>query len=240
MRSRFEPGTGPRLPGSGDDGAGRDSIGRHLDSRSDAGPPDGRALDEGAFDERAFDEGALDDADRFPAGRSALSPPAHRAVPPTSRPNRAGNPGTGRLGPDPSPRGTPLSSSAPPSGRRDGDPRPANPPVRAVPDGARSDADPREVPGRSFVVPVPARPRPALDVGPPMSSGSADGRVASTNGSAASDASGRSVSIHIGRLDVRANLEVAPSPPPDAEGSGREAPSGLSLEDYLAGKRAGR
>ena len=45
------------------------------------------------------------------------------------------------------------------------------------------------------------------------------------------------VQIHIGRLDVRANLDAAPAAAPPAP---TPTEPGLSLADYLAGKRGTR
>jgi hypothetical protein len=42
------------------------------------------------------------------------------------------------------------------------------------------------------------------------------------------------VRVHIGRLDVRANLHDAPKRPPSRE---QTRPEGLSLSDYLRGRR---
>jgi hypothetical protein len=42
------------------------------------------------------------------------------------------------------------------------------------------------------------------------------------------------VRVHIGRLDVRANLQEAPARPPSRA---RTTPEGLSLSDYLRGRR---
>ncbi len=50
---------------------------------------------------------------------------------------------------------------------------------------------------------------------------------------------GPAVRIHIGRLDVRANLESAPSSRPSAQ-QRRTMPEPVSLDDYLAGRRGRR
>jgi len=45
----------------------------------------------------------------------------------------------------------------------------------------------------------------------------------------------RAVRVHIGRLEVRANLQEAPQQP--QRGTRQAPPEGLSLSDYLRGRR---
>lgn len=90
-------------------------------------------------------------------------------------------------------------------------------------------APPDDGSGRHLGV-VAARPATRARPGQVPLAGSA-GRAGATGGSRTA---GPLVQIHIGRLDVRANLEAsAPEPRPAPV----DAPAGLSLADYLAGKR---
>jgi len=82
---------------------------------------------------------------------------------------------------------------------------------------------------------VPARPVPRNDAPPPASVPSARGPRRSGSEQSASGAN--TVRIHIGRLDVRANLEaVAPAEPAPT----KRTEHGPSLEDYLRGAGAAR
>ncbi len=86
-------------------------------------------------------------------------------------------------------------------------------------------------------VTVAARPSVPSSAG--LATGAHDGRLSgpsSLEGDGAAEVA-PTVHIHIGRLDVRANLQTAPpaaATPPDG------ADDGVSLQDYLDGKRSAR
>lgn len=118
----------------------------------------------------------------------------------------------------------PAPASEPPRRER---PLPAPEPVSAVPaTDAEPDArpaEPRTAVTVSAVPATPAVPVPAAPAGPPTPAAAAAARDEPPP-----------VRVHIGRLEVRASLEEAPRPQPLAV---PRQPDGLSLSDYLRGRR---
>ena len=155
------------------------------------------------------------------ARRDALTTSTHRTASPAREPARSAT----------APSRDPDGTATPAPTRPVEVARPVAEPGPPLPSDERADRP---------AVPVIARPHPTPVTAertdrPPTTSASSRRGV---GGEPQGNESGETISIHIGRLDVRANLEVAPTPA--QTGAKNEQPEGLSLEDYLAGNRARR
>ena len=211
VRSRFEPSsTGGPGPGG-------------IDAEH-AAASDGPELPGDAGEHRSWRgvDGPHDEARLPPAGRRGSAP---RPLSASTRRVDASAPRAGAAGLDaalPSDRGHGLVRAAAPSTT------PATRPPDGSPRGTRRTAS-MPIGAASPGLPVRARPTAASPLG-----GRVDPHIAPSESTPA----GPVVRIHIGRLDVRANLQAAPPPAASEQGATDRGERGLSLPDYLAGRRS--
>jgi hypothetical protein len=91
---------------------------------------------------------------------------------------------------------------------------------------------PERVAARESVATVPAVPAATS----PVAARAVEGRVERTHTTSAAAVEEPPVRVHIGRLEVRANLQQAP--PPSQPRPKADRSEGLSLGDYLRGRRS--
>ena len=212
-----EPADGPlRQPGAsvagsvGHDAGAADRIGHTSEARPGAAPTAG------------------------PGSRADRSPGAPRPARATGAGHDPGEPDPVDGPPSPPPERD--AGARVPPGRGVRDPRargPVEAEVHAVgPDRTRGSSGPRPR-GPERVVPARVLPAPGARPTPP---GRGPGRPDRTRSRPGSGSDADAVSIHIGRLDVRANLEVVGDPATATPGRDRAGPT---LEEYLRGGGAG-